>query len=132
MKRKSAKISEFSIAMSLQQAVVVLFLKNNRPVNINILGEKIEIRRLSDIPISVANWLMDQGISLRECPNLIQRNKADFKSGSRGLKVLKNGCYIKTGNDKERILDTTRKLLKLAGLSGVIKVIRKEPEWQSP
>ena len=132
MKRKSAKISEFSNAVSLQEKVVVVFVKNKRPVNINILGEEIKIRWLNEIPISVANWLLDHGISLRECPNLIQRNKADFKTGSPGLKALKNGCYIKTGNDKERILDTTRKLLKLAGLSGVIKVIRKEPDWRSP
>ncbi len=107
-----------------QNDVIVLF-KNGKPAKINIFGDEIEIRKQNEIPISVANWLLDHGNTLPEVPNFIHRNKADFKMSSATPKPLKDGRFIEVGDDKNRLLDKARNLLKIAGLSGVVKVIEE-------
>lgn len=104
---------------------VIVLCKNGKPAKINIFGEEIEIRKLNEIPISVANWLLDHGKTLPEVPNFIHRNKADFKMISATSKPLKDGRFIEVGDDKNRLLDKARKLLKIAGISGDVKVIEE-------
>jgi len=131
MKKEIAHKSELSGASGSQNDVTVLFLKSSKPARINILGEEMEIRKLNEIPVSVANWLLDHGKALNESLNFIYRNRDDFKQGSSVLRLLKNGWYIEVSGAKEKIFDKTRRLLKIAGLSGDVKIIRKEPDWQS-
>jgi len=107
--------------LSLMEEVSVIF-KDGRPTKINIFGEEIVIRKLNEIPVSVANWLMDHGKTLVEIPNFIHRNRTDFKMTSATPKQLKNGWFIEVGDDKDRLLDKANRLLKRAGFSRDIKV----------
>lgn len=103
---------------------VIVFVKNGKPVKINIFGEEIGIRYYREVPISIANWLLDHGKTLVGLPDLdfIQRNKADFKMESADPKPLKNGLLIEVGDDRNRLLYKAQKLLKATGSQAVMRV----------
>jgi hypothetical protein len=109
----------------IPQKDVIVFFRNGRPTKINILGDEIEIRKQNEIPFSVANWLLNHGKHIPEIPNFIHKNKADFKMRSASLKQLKDGRFIEIGDHKERLLEKTRKLLDICGISGEVKIMEE-------
>lgn len=100
---------------------ILVFQKGGIPLKLNILGEEFEIRRWNQVPVCVANWILDQGKVLEEYPNFIHRNKADFQIQNPSFKQLKNGWFMEVGDDKPRLLYKTKRILKLAGFSEEIE-----------
>ena len=83
------------------------------------IGEYVEnIRYLNEIPIVIANWILDHGQSLPEIPNFVHSNIQGFAQ-SANIKQLKNGWFIEVGDDKQTLIIKGRKLLDQTGFISV-------------
>jgi len=94
-----------------------------RPVEIKFGSVKKHIRYATEIPVAIANWLIEQGKELPITANFIHPSEAGF-SQSATTKKLKSGQYMRVGHNQEALLHKARELLDGCGYEGVqIKVL---------
>jgi hypothetical protein len=94
-----------------------------RPVEIKFGSVKKHIRYATEIPVTIANWLIEQGKELPITANFIHPSDAGF-SQSATTKKLKSGQFMRVGHNQEALLHKARELLDSSGYEGVqIKVL---------
>jgi len=94
-----------------------------RPVEIKFGSVKKHIRYATEIPVTIANWLIEQGKELPITANFIHPSDAGF-SQSATTKKLKSGQFMRVGHNQEALLHKARELLDGCGYEGVqIKVL---------
>jgi len=94
-----------------------------RPVEMKFGSIKKHIRYSTEIPVTIANWLIEQGKELPITANFIHPSDAGF-SQSATTKKLKSGQYMRVGHNQEALLHKARELLDGCGYEGVqIKVL---------
>jgi hypothetical protein len=94
-----------------------------RPVEMKFGSVKKHIRYSTEIPVTIANWLIEQGKELPITANFIHPSDAGF-SQSATTKKLKSGQYMRVGHNQEALLHKARELLDSCGYEGVqIKVL---------
>jgi hypothetical protein len=94
-----------------------------RPVEMKFGSVKKHIRYATEIPVAIANWLIEQGKELPITANFIHPSDAGF-SQSATTKKLKSGQYMRVGHNQEALLHKARELLDGCGYEGVqIKVL---------
>jgi hypothetical protein len=94
-----------------------------RPVEIKFGSVKRHIRYATEIPVAIANWLIEQGKELPITANFIHPSDAGF-SQSATTKKLKSGQFMRVGHNQEALLHKARELLDGCGYEGVqIKVL---------
>jgi len=94
-----------------------------RPVEIKFGSVKKHIRYATEIPVTIANWLIEQGKELPITANFIHPSDAGF-SQSATTKKLKSGQYMRVGHNQEALLHKARELLDSCGYEGTqIKVL---------
>jgi hypothetical protein len=94
-----------------------------RPVEIKFGSVKKHIRYATEIPVVIANWLIEQGKELPITANFIHPSDAGF-SQSATTKKLKSGQFMRVGHNQEALLHKARELLDGCGYEGVqIKVL---------
>lgn len=94
-----------------------------RPVEIKFGSVKKHIRYATEIPVAIANWLIEQGKELPISANFIHPSDAGF-SQSATTKKLKSGQYMRVGHNQEALLHKARELLDGCGHEGLqIKVL---------
>jgi hypothetical protein len=94
-----------------------------RPVEMKFGSVKKHIRYSTEIPVTIANWLIEQGKELPITANFIHPSDAGF-SQSATTKKLKSGQYMRVGHNQEALLHKARELLDGCGYEGVqIKVL---------
>jgi hypothetical protein len=94
-----------------------------RPVEMKFGSVKKHIRYSTEIPVAIANWLIEQGKELPISANFIHPSDAGF-SQSATTKKLKSGQYMRVGHNQEALLHKARELLDGCGYEGVqIKVL---------
>jgi hypothetical protein len=76
------------------------------------------VRFLNQVPVLIANWILEKGRSLPEIPNFIHKQKKGFMA-SASLKTLSNGWYIEVGDSKQTLISKGRKLLDHTGFSSI-------------
>ena len=92
-----------------------------KPISI-IIGEKEKpIEKWYEIPVEVANWIIDEGKELREIQNFISPSNEGFTK-SAALKQLTNGWFIEIGDNKERLIKKAEKLLRNVDYAAEIHV----------
>jgi len=90
----------------------------NRPQEIRIGSYRKSIRYAYEIPLTVANWIIEQGKALPTIPNFVQSTKIGFAT-SAGPKPLKNGQFIEVGDDQKVLLHKARTLLDNCGFQSL-------------
>ena len=70
------------------------------------------------IPIVIANWIIQQGKALPRIPNFVHPSNTGFAPSAQ-TKELKNGHFIEVGDDQGRLIEKGRELLDACGLRGV-------------
>jgi len=94
-----------------------------RPVEIKFGSVKKHIRYATEIPVTIANWLIEQGKELPITANFIHPSDAGF-SQSATTKKLKSGQFMRVGHNQEALLHRARELLDSCGYEGLqIKVL---------
>jgi hypothetical protein len=94
-----------------------------RPVEIKFGSVKKHIRYATEIPVAIANWLIEQGKALPISANFIHPSEAGF-SQSATTKKLKSGQFMRVGHNQEALLHKARELLDGCGYEGTqIKVL---------
>jgi hypothetical protein len=94
-----------------------------RPVEMKFGSVKKHIRYATEIPVAIANWLIEQGKELPITANFIHPSEAGF-SHSATTKKLKSGQFMRVGHNQEALLHKARELLDGCGYEGVqIKVL---------
>ena len=94
-----------------------------RPVEIKFGSVKRHIRYATEIPVAIANWLIEQGKELPITANFIHPSDAGF-SQSATTKKLKSGQFMRVGHNQNALLHKARELLDGCGYEGVqIKVL---------
>ena len=94
-----------------------------RPVEIKFGSVKKHIRYATEIPVTIANWLIEQGKELPITANFIHPSDAGF-SQSATTKKLKSGQFMRVGHNQEALLHKARELLDGCGFEGTqIKVL---------
>jgi hypothetical protein len=94
-----------------------------RPVEMKFGSVKKHIRYSTEIPVAIANWLIEQGKELPITANFIHPSEAGF-SQSATTKKLKSGQYMRVGHNQNALLHKARELLDGCGYEGVqIKVL---------
>jgi len=107
----------------VQSPVVRPKRKPVRPVEIKFGSVKKHIRYATEIPVAIANWLIEQGKELPITANFIHPSEAGF-SQSATTKKLKSGQYMRVGHNQEALLHKARELLDGCGHEGLqIKVL---------
>jgi hypothetical protein len=92
-------------------------------VEIKFGSVKRHIRYATEIPVAIANWLIEQGKELPITANFIHPSDAGF-SQSATTKKLKSGQFMRVGHNQEALLHKARELLDGCGYEGVqIKVL---------
>jgi len=85
-----------------------------RPTEIRFASFKKTIRYANEIPISVANWLVEQGKALPTFPNFIHASNNGFAK-SAITKRLVSGQYIEVGDNQEILIQKARKIFDACG-----------------
>jgi hypothetical protein len=94
-----------------------------RPVEMKFGSVKKHIRYSTEIPVAIANWLIEQGKELPITANFIHPSDAGF-SQSATTKKLKSGQYMRVGHNQNALLHKARELLDGCGYEGLqIKVL---------
>lgn len=94
-----------------------------RPVELRFGSVKKHIRYGTEIPVAIANWLIEQGKELPTSENFIHPSEAGF-SQSAVTKKLKSGQVMRVGHNQQALLHKSRELLDGCGYEGVqIKVL---------
>lgn len=94
-----------------------------RPVEMKFGSVKKHIRYATEIPVTIANWLIEQGKELPITANFIHPSEAGF-SQSATTKKLKSGQFMRVGHNQEALLHKARELLDGCGYEGLqIKVL---------
>jgi hypothetical protein len=94
-----------------------------RPVELKFGSVKKHIRYATEIPVAIANWLIEQGKELPTSENFIHPSEAGF-SQSAVTKKLKSGQVMRVGHNQQALLHKARELLDGCGYEGVqIKVL---------
>lgn len=79
-----------------------------RPVAIRIGDVELPANAWNEVPLTAANWLLDQGQCLPDLPFIVG-SPSDYK---RTAKQLRNGKWLGVGEDCRRLLGKTRRLLQ--------------------
>jgi hypothetical protein len=92
--------------------------KTIRPKEIRFGSVRKHINYANEIPIIVANWLIEQGKAVPNCQNFIHPSNSGF-SQSAITKRLISGQFIEVGDNQEVLLHKARKLLDACGHRGM-------------
>lgn len=83
------------------------------------IGDHVEpLQAANEIPVSVANWILDQGKELPLIPNFVHRGKDGFAKSAQ-LKQAKNGWHVEVGDSQITLIQKARKLLDRCGFGAV-------------
>jgi hypothetical protein len=108
--------------MNLNEKTVPLSIPKRTPKSITKLirvgGHDQQIRYFNEIPVIVANWILDQGKNLPQIPNFVHNNPRGFAQSAQ-TKQLKNGWSIEIGDAKQTLMAKGRKLLDQTGFKSV-------------
>jgi hypothetical protein len=85
-----------------------------RPQEIRIGSFRKPINMANQIPITTANWLIEQGKTLPTIPNFIHPSNSGF-SQSAAPRQLINGTFIEIGDNQEVLIQKARRLLDACG-----------------
>ena len=90
-----------------------------RPKELRI-GNHIEpLRASNEIPVSVANWILEQGKDLPVIPNFVHKTAEGFTAAAQ-LKQAKNGWSIEIGDSQPTLIQKGRTLLDRCGFGAVV------------
>jgi hypothetical protein len=92
--------------------------KTIRPKEIRFGSVRKSIDYANEIPITVGNWLIEQGKTLPNSPNFVHASNSGF-SKSAVPKRLINGQFMEIGDNQEVLLHKARKLLDTCGYRGM-------------
>jgi DNA sulfur modification protein DndB len=96
------------------------------PTEVRIGDVPIWVRRANEVPVVVANWILQQGRALRRMQNFVHEMDSGF-SASAQTKRLDNGWFIEVGDSQETLLLKGRRLLDACGFSEVtLKVVLED------
>jgi|HubBroStandDraft_6_1064221.scaffolds.fasta_scaffold460504_1 hypothetical protein len=87
---------------------------NVRPREVRIGAYRKQIHYAYEIPITVANWLIEQGKSLPTLHNFVHPSDSGFTSSAITKKLI-SGQFIEVGDHQEALLQKARKLLDACG-----------------
>ena len=85
-----------------------------RPQELRIGTFRKPINIANQIPITTANWLIEQGKTLPTIPNFIHPTNSGF-SQSAAPRQLINGSFIEIGDNQEILMQKARRLLDACG-----------------
>lgn len=88
-----------------------------RPKEVRIGSYRKQIRYAYEIPITVANWLIEQGKVLPALHNFVHPSNSGF-AASATTKRLISGQFIEVGDHQEVLLQKARKLFDTCGYQG--------------
>lgn len=109
-----AKVQNEPETNSANRAVRIICSRDGKnPTAIRIGEKKMRIMRWNQVPITIANWILEGEKNLPEIQNFISPNKEGFTK-SAYLKQLRNGWFIEVGDDKEVLIKKSEKLLRNA------------------
>jgi hypothetical protein len=101
-----------------QQDISTLFGRRKRPTNrpeeMRIGSYRKAIRYAYEIPLTVADCIIEQGKALPTMPNFIQSTKMGFATSAEP-KPLKNGQFMEVGDDQKVLLHKARVVLDPCG-----------------
>ena len=92
--------------------------QTNRAREVQIGSVRESVNYSYQIPIVIANWIIQQGKPLPRIPNFVHLSNSGFASSAQ-TKELKNGCFIEVGDDQGRLIEKGRELLNACGLRDV-------------
>ena len=92
--------------------------QTNRAREVQIGNIRELVNNNNQIPIVIANWIIQQGKSLPRLPNFVHPSNTGFALSAQ-TKGLKNGHFIEVGDDQGRLIEKGRKLLDACGLRDV-------------
>lgn len=84
-----------------------------RPVGVLAQGTETPVAKWNDVPVVIANWLLDQQLPLPAMP-FIKRDEAAFPRSAR-LRTLQDGSLIDLGDGRAQLLRKARRLLDGSG-----------------
>jgi hypothetical protein len=85
-----------------------------RPTEIRFGSFKKSIHFANEIPITVANWLIEQGKALPTFHNFVHPSDAGFARSAK-TKRLVSGQYIEIGDHQDILIQKARKLFDACG-----------------
>jgi hypothetical protein len=98
----------------------------SRPVEIRVGPFKKRIRKAHEIPVVVANWLIEQGKAVQNFENFVHASNVGFKPTAT-TKRLSSGQFMEVGSDQKDLLRKARILLDSCGYKGrPIEVLLKD------
>jgi hypothetical protein len=88
--------------------------KSVRPTEIRIGTFRKSIGYLNEIPLTVGNFLIEQGKVLPTLSNFIQPSNSGFEMSAKTERLI-SGQYMEIGDDKKTLLKKARDLLDICG-----------------
>jgi DNA sulfur modification protein DndB len=92
--------------------------QTNRAKEVLIGNVQESVKYSYQIPIVIANWIIQQGKALPRIPNFVHSSNTGFAPSAQ-TKELKNGHFIEVGDDQGRLIEKGRELLDACGLRDV-------------
>jgi len=89
-----------------------------RPSEVQIDDARYSISFANQIPVVIANWIVQQGKTLPRIPNFVHPTNSGFASSAQ-TKEVDNGWFIEVGDDQGRLIEKGRELLKACGLGDI-------------
>src|SRR5207249_169 len=92
--------------------------QTNRAREVQIGNIRESLNFANQIPVVIANWILQQGKTLPRIPNFVHPANSGFAQSAQ-TKELKNGYFIEVGDDQARLIEKGRELLDACGLRNV-------------
>lgn len=92
-------------------------LESSPPREIRFGTFKKRIRNPHEIPVVVANWLIDQGKAVQNFENFVHAGNIGFKATATTIR-LNSGQFMEVGDDQKDLLRKARILLDSSGYRG--------------
>jgi hypothetical protein len=88
------------------------------PTEVRIGATVLRVNRSVQIPVALANWILQQGQPLRTIPNFVHETNAGVLQAAQP-KRLQNGMYIDVHGDQKEMVRRGRRLLDACGFREV-------------
>ena len=89
-----------------------------RPMELRIDADVLRLSRWNEVPVGVANWILQQGRTIPRMQNFVHETNSGFARSAQ-TKELDNGWFIEVGDSQETLLQKGRRLLNASGFRDV-------------
>lgn len=89
------------------------------PREVRIGSVRIPVQYANQIPVVVANWILNQGGKVQKIQNFVHETDSGFSKTAQ-TKRLDNGWYIEVGDSQSMLVKKAKRLLDAFGFEGVL------------